>query len=137
MVKPIRSCVTFKCFYTLANNTKMRSQECFVDTVPCYFPLICVPNKVSSYAMAILNHMRRHIDRSLDRSIDYEGYTSLVRSTRHWAFYVNYPKYEPHTFMKTLREMEKMLITSNISFSLNSFFFIVSINFSPFLQNIK
>ena len=33
---------------------------------------------------------------------------------------------------KSLREKEKLLVTSNVSFSLNVFLFIVSINFLPF-----
>ena len=39
--------------------------------------------------------------------------------------------------MKTLREKEKLLVTSNLSFSLNVFIFIVMVIFPPLLPNLK
>ena len=39
--------------------------------------------------------------------------------------------------IKTMREKEKLLVTSNFSFSLNVFLSIISINFPPFLTHLK
>ena len=57
---------------------------------------------------------------------------SLVCSTRDSNFHTNYPRYEPHRFMETLREKEKLLVTSNFSFSLNDLYIILSKTFLHF-----